>query len=260
MRNNVAKDSKTGTAHCTCDVLKLVPATFVYSLWMSKSDNEPFPVSFDYLKMLAECPIKPYDSSEQKELGILFSSISDTGQETPVQIMSTFLSTSTHTLSSILRECCIEFAKKLSITHAFMIPSPLVQSIGRIYCVGRDGLIHMTDSFDMKTLSFFPGELIKNISYTSIQKRLIIQYLKNVSILTNKTEARTVIRNIKGGYVDVDGSVTKISKRATGMDINEVLGLAKERLVGVKDDSEEFAAPKKSFKLMFTYVKGSKYK
>jgi hypothetical protein len=51
---------------------------------MSKSDNEPFPVSFDYLKTLAECLIKPYDSSVRKELEILFSSISDTGQETPV--------------------------------------------------------------------------------------------------------------------------------------------------------------------------------
>jgi hypothetical protein len=172
--------------------------------------------------------------------------------------MSTFLSTSTHKLLSIMRQCCIEFAKKLSRTHAFMIPSPLVQFIGRLDCVGRDGLIQMTDSFAMKTLSFFPGELIKNISYTSIQKKSIIQYLKNVSILTNKTEARTVIRNIKGGYVNVDGSVTQISERATGMDINEVLGLAKERLVGVKDDSEEFAAPKKLCKLMLTYVKVSK--
>jgi hypothetical protein len=31
MRNNVVKDSTTGTAHCTRDVLKLVPATFLYT-------------------------------------------------------------------------------------------------------------------------------------------------------------------------------------------------------------------------------------
>jgi hypothetical protein len=127
----------------------------------------------------------------------------------------------------------------LSTTHAFLIPVPLVQLLGRMETIDKEGTFHMCESFDVARLSFLAGELFNDISYTQIMVKKNMEYLKNYAKVRTITDARKIVKNIVGGYVNKDGTVGNRPSQGEILSMDVLLGKVEERTGGMSlNDSD----------------------
>lgn len=137
LRANTVKDTNMG--QYTRSVMCKVPAVLLLVLWRSVKENQPFPTNKEYIEKLFSALGEQRSVELRKELGIVISTVIDKGSALTIDTMSALLSDTNSTRSSIMREQCMHLYKRISTTHAFMVPQVLGEFVLHISGITTGG-------------------------------------------------------------------------------------------------------------------------